>query len=135
MRARVRLLGDMTFVGDADGPGIVVDGRGRLGPSPMQLVLMGVAGCTAVDVAEILERNGQVLERLEVVAEAERAPEPPRVFTRVKIRYVVHGDVDERILRDAIKLSQARYCSASIMIRRSGAEVTTEYEIVRGRGD
>ncbi|MDK2463502.1 MAG: OsmC family protein, partial [Candidatus Korarchaeota archaeon] len=114
-------------------PGIVVDGKGRLGPSPMQLVLMGVAGCTAVDVAEILGRNGQVFERLEVVAEAERAPEPPRVFTRVKIRYVVHGDVDENILRDAIKLSQARYCSASIMVKRSGAEVTTEYEIVRGR--
>ncbi len=129
----MRLLGEMTFVGDADGPGIVVDGKGRLGPSPMQLVLMGVAGCTAVDVAEILGRNGQVFERLEVVAEAERAPEPPRVFTRVKIRYVVHGDVDENILRDAIKLSQARYCSASIMVKRSGAEVTTEYEIVRGR--
>ena len=69
------------------------------------------------------------------MAEAERAPDPPRVFTKVRIRYVVHGDVDERILRDAIKLSQARYCSASVMIRRSGAEVKTEYEVVRGRGD
>ena len=135
MRARVRLLSEMTFVGDADGPGIVVDGEGRLGPSPMQLVLMGVAGCTAVDVAEILRRNGQSFERLEVVAEAERAPDPPRVFTRVKIRYVVHGDVDERVLRDAIKLSQVRYCSAGVMVRRSGAEVTTEFEVVRGRGD
>jgi len=133
MKARVRLLEGLTFVGDARGRAVVIDGGDGLGPSPMELVLMGTAACTAFDVAEILRKNGQQFSKLEVTAEAERAPEPPRVFTNVHMRYVVYGDVDESILRAAIRLSMQRYCSASIMIKRSGAEVSTSYKIVRNR--
>ncbi len=136
MQARVKLLERLTFVGVARGRGIVIDapsehGGEGIGPSPMELVLIGTAACTAFDVVEILRKSGQRVERFEVRATAERAPKPPRVFTKVHLEYVVEGEVDEKVLEDAIRLSMQRYCSASIMIKRSGAEVTTSYHIIR----
>jgi putative redox protein len=139
MKARISWVRERMFVGEsgsghaqvlgrADGP----DGR-SLCPSPMELVLMGMGGCTAFDVVEILEKSRQPVEGCVAALEAERAPEPPRVFTRVHVHFTVTGrGLDPAKVERAIKLSQEKYCSASIMIAKT-ATITHNYEIVDSR--
>jgi putative redox protein len=134
MEAQVTWLEDRRFVGQASsGHGIVVDASAeKLGCSPMELVLLGMAGCTAYDV--IVQRKRLSVDSLEVLARAERAPEPPRVFTRIEIEYVVRGQgLKAKALEDAIRLSKEKYCSASIMLGKS-AEITTTYRIEESEG-
>lgn len=102
----------------------------RTGPSPMELALLATGGCTAVDVVGILRRMREDVTGLEVRLEAERAEEPPRVFTRVRMTYVVRGSGlrRDRVER-AVRLSQERYCSVSIMLRRAGVAITTAVEV------
>jgi putative redox protein len=136
MEAQVTWLEDRRFVGQASsGHGIVVDASAeKLGCSPMELVLLGMAGCTAYDVIDILQRKRLSVDSLEVLARAERAPEPPRVFTRIEIEYVVRGQgLKAKALEDAIRLSKEKYCSASIMLGKS-AEITTTYRIEESEG-
>jgi putative redox protein len=88
-----------------------------------------MAGCTAYDVIGILEKKRQSVSSLEVHARAERAPEPPQVFTRIEIEYVVRGHgIKAKALEDAIRLSKETYCSASIMLAKT-ADITTTYRI------
>ncbi|RLE66230.1 MAG: hypothetical protein DRJ38_02150 [Thermoprotei archaeon] len=137
MKVRVKLVEGMTFLAETlSGHGIIIDtkpeyGGKDLGPSPMELVLAGIAACTAFDIAMILRKMRQNFESLEVKASAERREEPPRVFTMVRIEYIVKGDVDEEKLKRVIKLSQEKYCSASIMVKKGGAVVETSYKIIR----
>jgi putative redox protein len=131
MEAQVTWVTGRRFVGKASsGHGIVVDGGSeKLGCSPMELVLIGMAGCTAYDVVGILQKKRQSVTSLEVQARAERAPEPPQVFTRIEIEYVVRGqELSAKALEDAIRLSKDKYCSASIMLGKT-AEITTSYRI------
>jgi putative redox protein len=100
-------------------------------PSPMEYVLLGTGGCTATDVVMILEKGRHDVRGCAVTLDADRAPEEPKVFTRIRFHFKVTGkglrhDAVER----AIKLSAEKYCSASIMLEKSGAEITHDFEIV-----
>ena len=131
VEARVAWLEDRRFVGQASsGHGIVVDGSAqKLGPSPMELLLIGMIGCTAYDVVDILEKKRQVVTGLEVIAHAERADQPPRVYTEIGVEYVVRGrGIKTKAVEDAIQLSQQKYCSASVMLGKT-AQITTSYRI------
>jgi len=130
--AKVTWVEDRRFMGSASsGHAIVVDASTqKQGSSPMELVLIGLAGCTAYDVMNILEKKRQVVTGLEVTARAERADEPPRVYTRIDVEYIVRGrGVKQKAVEDAIRLSKQKYCSASVMLEKT-AEITTSYRIV-----
>jgi putative redox protein len=131
MEAKVTWVEDRRFVGQASsGHAVVLDGSAeKLGPSPMELMLIGMAGCTAYDVAAILGKKRQEVTGLEVSARAERAEEPPRVYTRIEIEYRVRGRaIRPKAVEDAIRLSKEKYCSASIMLGKT-AEISTSYRI------
>lgn len=131
MEAKVTWLEDSRFVGSASsGHGIVVDaGAEKLGSSPMELVLVGMAGCTAYDVLSILSKKRQAVSGLEVRARAERAEKPPRVFTTIEVEYVVRGrGINPKAMADAVRLSEEKYCSASIMLGKT-ARISTSYRI------
>ncbi len=139
MKARVRWVEGAQFVGESgsghalvtDGP---ADGGGRnLGFRPMELLLLGTGGCTAYDVVEILRKSRQPVLDCIVELEAERAAEPPRVFTRIHIHFIVIGKgLSEAAVKRAVELSAEKYCSASILMRRAGVEMSHDYEIREG---
>ena len=135
MKARVKWVEGMTFTGElGSGHAIVLDGApesgGRnLGIRPMELLLIGLAGCTAFDVVLILRRGRVPVSDCVVEAEAERASEDPKVFTRIHLAYRLSGSglSPEKVER-AIKLSKEKYCSASIMLGQV-AELTHSFII------
>lgn len=109
---------------------ILDDAAGNTGPKPIELVAIGLAGCTAFDVIGILRKKRQTVTGYEVRVEAQQKLESPQVFTHVRIHHVVTGvDVSERALQDAIHLSEEKYCSVGAMVKLS-AEIETTYEIV-----
>jgi putative redox protein len=131
MEAKVTWVQDRRFVGQgSSGHAIVVDGSAeKVGPSPMELVLIGLVGCTAYDVIGILQKKRQAVASLQVSARAERADDPPRVYTAIEVEYVVRGrDIKTKAVEDAIRLSKETYCSASIMLGKT-AHITTRYRI------
>lgn len=137
MKATVKWLDHMSFVGEAgSGHSIVMDGPpddgGRnLGVRPMEMVLLGMGGCTAFDVVFILNKARQQLTDCHVELEAERATEVPRVFTKIHAHYVIRGkDLDEKKVARAVKMTAERYCSVSIMLSAS-VEITHDYEIIQ----
>jgi len=106
------------------------DAAGNTGPKPIELIAIGLAGCTAFDVIGILRKKRQEVTGYEVRVEADQRPEPPNMFTKVRVRHIVTGhDVSERAVQDAIHLSESKYCSVSAMLQLS-AEIETTYEIV-----
>jgi putative redox protein len=112
-------VGEVFQGGAPGGPEATVDGVGRAGPSPMQTLLLALAGCSAADVVEILGKMRVPLAGLEVEVEGERAPDPPRRYTAVRLRYRVRGlapEAEER-LRRAVALSQEKYCSVLHTLR------------------
>ncbi len=126
----------MSFVGESgSGHSVVMDGApeagGRnLGIRPMEMLLLGLGGCTAFDVVSILKKSRQDLVDCEVEIEAERAEEVPKVFTRIHIHFIVSGtDLDDGKVKKAVELSADKYCSASRMLEKT-AEITHDYEIV-----
>jgi putative redox protein len=135
MKARVSWVGNRTFVGNTEGGHHVVlgtahDDAPKPGPSPMELVLIGTAGCTAWDVVSILEKGRQAVEGCAVELDAERAEAVPRVFTRIHMHFVVRGrDLDPARVERAIALSAEKYCSASAMLAKTAA-ITHDFEVV-----
>lgn len=136
MKARVSLIDGVAFEGTADsGHRIVMDGPPQFGgrnkgTRPMEMLLIGLGGCSAFDVVHMLRKGRVELTDCEVGIEAERAPEDPKVFTRIHMHFVVSGrNVPEARVRRAVELSAEKYCSASIMFSRI-ASVTHDYEIV-----
>jgi putative redox protein len=100
------------------------------GGTPMDYLLAGVAGCTAIDVIGILQKKRQNVAGLEVHIHGTQAETAPNVYTKAHITYVVRGEnISPAAVEQAIELSETKYCSASIMFQRSGTEVTTEYRI------
>lgn len=138
MRARVKWAGDMTFVAESgSGHAVVMDaspeaGGRDLGFRPMEMLLAGTGGCTAIDVVLILRRMRQEVTDCVVELEAERAAADPKVFTAIRMRYVVTGrGLDPAKVRRAVDLSAETYCSATAMMARTAA-VTHEVEVREG---
>ena len=106
------------------------DRQRNTAPGPMEMVLAALGSCTATDVAMILEKKRQKLTSLEVSISGERAPSPPTVWTKIEMVYRLEGDLDEKAVKDAIELSQTRYCSVAAMLSQV-ASITYRFEIVR----
>lgn len=118
------------FVGEASsGHAMVVDGDKKSGASPMELVLIGLCGCTGYDVASILRKKREPFTSLEVRARAERAAEPPTVYTEIHLIYRVGGKVSHKAVEDAVQLSEDKYCSVAAMLRKT-AKISFEIEYV-----
>ena len=100
------------------------------GPSAMELVLIGAGGCSAYDVVSILEKSRQAVDSVAVELDADRADDPPKVFTRIHMHFVVRGRgiSDDRVAK-AIELSVTKYCSATQMLAQTAA-VTTGFEVI-----
>lgn len=136
MKARIKWVEEMTFVGESgSGHSVVMDGAlgsgGRdLGVRPMEMLLLGLGGCTAFDVVMILKKARQPVTDCVVEIEAARAETEPKVFTQIHVHFVItgHGLADKQVAR-AVKLSADKYCSASIMLGKT-AVITHDYEIV-----
>lgn len=106
-------------------------GGENAGPRPMELVLMGTGGCASYDVVHILKKSREPVEGCVAKITAERAAEPPRVFTKIAMHFVVSGKgLSEKKVGRAVSLSAEKYCSASIMLGRGGVEMTHSFEIV-----
>jgi putative redox protein len=141
MEAKAIWVAGRQFVGESgSGHALVMDaslkGDGRnTGPSPIEMLLLGMVGCTGIDVVSILEKGRQDLTGLEVAVRADREPEPPMVFTRIEVEYTVRGrGFSEKAVQRAIELSEGKYCSASIMLGKT-AEISTRYTIVEEGGE
>ena len=110
-----------------DGPTEI--GGDNLGVRPMEMLLLGVAGCTMIDVVTTLKKMRQDLSHCETKINAERANEHPKVFTDIHIHFVVKGkDLDSKKVDKAIKLSAEKYCPASIMLGKT-AKITHDFEV------
>jgi len=136
MKCRVKWLDHMTFVGESgSGHAVVMDGApehgGRdLGIRPMEMLLLGLGGCTAFDVVMILNKSRQGIVDCEVSIDSDRADEVPKVFTRIHIHFIVSGNnLDAAKVEKAVNLSADKYCSASEMLART-AKITHDFEIV-----
>jgi putative redox protein len=130
--ARVRWVGAEQFLGLApSGHAIPLDcdRQSNSAPGPMELLLVALGTCTAVDVVSILKKKRQKLDSLDIEVCGERAKEPPTVWTKLELVYKLRGQLDDKAVRDAIKLSQEKYCSVAAMLRKA-APVTFRYEIL-----
>jgi len=136
MKATVKWLDNMSFVGESgSGHSVVMDGPpddgGRnMGVRPMEMVLLGMGGCTAFDVVHILKRARQNIVDCHVEMEAERATDIPKVFTKIHAHYVIKGKgLDAKKVERAITMTAEKYCSVSIMLANS-VEITHDFEII-----
>ena len=136
MKATVKWLDNMSFVGESgSGHSVVMDGPpddgGRnMGIRPMEMVLLGMGGCTAFDVMHILKKSRQKVFDCVAELEAERAEVDPKVFTKIHVHFIVTGkDLSDKHVKRAVELSAEKYCSASIMLSHS-VEITHDYEII-----
>jgi len=136
MKARVKWVEGMTFIGESEsGHAVVMDaapdvGGRNLGPRPMEMLLLGTGGCSSIDVMLILQKMRQQVSDCHVEIEAERAASEPKVFTKIHLHFVVKGrDIKAEAVEKAVKLSAEKYCSASIMLGATAA-MTHDFEIV-----
>jgi len=137
MHARIQWVDKVHFRAVADsGCEVPMDGpadaggEGR-GARPMELVLMGLGGCTSYDVVTILQKSRQQVTGCETELAAERAGTEPKVFTRIHVHFRVTGrNLDPAKVARAVALSAEKYCSASIMLARGGVEITHDFEIM-----
>lgn len=135
MKTRVTWLEDMTYVAQSpSGHAVVMDGPPELGghnlgPRPMEMLLMGMGGCTAIDVVDILRKSRQDLRGCEVQLKAQRADNDPKVFTTIQVHFILTGkNLSAKHIERAIQLSAEKYCSASIMLGKT-AQITHTFEI------
>lgn len=133
----IHWLNKLTFVAkDEAGHATVMDAwhkpgdpTPRCAPSPMELVAMGLGGCTSTDVLIILKKARQKVTGCEVVVEAWRSEDIPKVYTKIHVHFIVTGhNVEEKHVERAVRLSAEKYCSVSRMLEQS-AEITHSYEV------
>ena len=136
MKARIKWVEGVTMLGESgSGHAVVMDGPpefgGRnLGLRPMEMLLIGMGGCTEFDVLHILRRGRHEVSFCEVELEAERAEEDPKVFTRIHAHFRIAGQgLTDKAVARAVKMSAEKYCSASIMLGAT-AEITHDFELV-----
>ena len=132
-KASVRFAGDGYFIGTTPtGSPQLMDSKGdrHAAATPLEMLLVSVAGCTAFDVQSILEKKRQDVTGYDVEITGTRAETHPRKFTAFHINHIVHGrNISEKAVADAIKLSDETYCSVAATVKPT-AEVTTSYEII-----
>jgi putative redox protein len=135
MKARVKWVEEAIMMGEAgSGHAVIMDGPpdhgGRnLGLRPMEMLLLGMGGCTEFDVLSILKKARQQVTGCVVELQAERSQREPKVFTRIHVHFIVSGrELSEKHVARAISLSAEKYCSASIMLGKT-AHITHDYEI------
>ena len=136
MKARIKWIEDVKFAGETGSGHVVVmdgppqHGGSNLGPRPMEMLLLGMGGCTQFDVLLILRKARQQVTDCVVELTAERAETNPKVFTRIHAHFIVTGrELSEQQVERAVRLSAEKYCSASIMLGAM-AEITHDFEIV-----
>lgn len=136
MKSTVKWTGQASFEAvSGSGHKIVLDGPPdaggqNLGPRPMEMLLLGLGGCTTFDVVYILQRGRHDVTHCEVEIDAERADEPPKVFTKIHLHYKVAGKgLTEAAVARAITLSAEKYCSASIMLGKT-ADISHDFELL-----
>lgn len=135
-KARVKWAGGMTFLGESpSGNSVVMDagiesGGNDMGVRPMEMLLLGMGGCSSIDVLLILKKARQDVTDCWVELEGERADDHPRYFNKIHAKFFIKGnDIDPKHVERAIQLSRDKYCSASVQLGAL-AEITTEFEIV-----
>ncbi|ASJ25269.1 OsmC family protein [Laribacter hongkongensis] len=131
MKARLKQIEGSRFLGESEsGHGVVIDPEKRFGASPMELVLMGAAGCSSYDVVSILKKGRQDVRDVTVEMDADRADTEPKVFTRIHFRFIVTGrQLKPELVERAISLSSEKYCSASIMLGKT-AVITHDFSLI-----
>jgi putative redox protein len=112
----------------SSGHPLVIDGDSKVASSPMELVLEALCACTAVDVVSILQKKREPFTAVEVSASAEKAADPPRVFTAIELLYRVAGKVSRKAVEDAVRLSEEKYCSVAAMLNKT-AKITYRIEL------
>lgn len=139
MKATINWTGDASFKATSgSGHTVQLDGPpdhgGRdLGPRPMEMVLMGLGGCSSFDVMSILQKSRQQVTGCRAELEAQRADAVPAVFTAIHLHFVVTGhQLKENLVKRAVSLSAEKYCSASIMLEQAGVAITHSFEIHEG---
>ena len=135
MKVRVKWIEDVAFMGESEtGHAVVMDGApengGRnIGMRPMEMLLLGMGGCTSFDVVTILKKSRQPVVDCVADMTAERSDEIPKVFTKIHVHFVITGDdLNEKQVARAVELSAEKYCSASIMLSKS-VDITHDFEI------
>jgi putative redox protein len=105
------------------------DRASNTAPGPMEFLLLALGACTATDIVIILEKKRQKLQSLEVICSGERAEEPPQVWTKLNLLYRLRGNLEESGVKQAIQLSEEKYCSVSATLKKT-ATLTWQYEIL-----
>jgi|TARA_Y100000310_G_scaffold345576_1_gene466797 putative redox protein len=136
MNATIKWVDNAMFLGvSGSGHSVVLDGPpeegGRnQGIRPMEMLLLGMGGCTSFDVVSILKKGRQNVDDCTVDVSAERSGDVPKVFTKIHVHFTVKGKELKRTqVERAIDLSVQKYCSASIMLERGGVEISHDYEL------
>lgn len=136
MKTKITWGGDAKFTAESEtGHTVVMDGPPdhggkNQGARPMEMMLIGMGGCSSFDVVHILKKSRQDVTDCVAEIEAERADAVPSVFTKIHLHFVVTGNnLKESMVSNAVKLSAEKYCSASIMLSKGGVDVTHSHEI------
>lgn len=137
MKATIKWIDGAMFLGESgSGHSVVMDGPpengGRnMGVRPMEMLLLGLGGCSSFDVMSILQKSRQDVRDCRAELEAERADAVPAVFTKIHIKFIVTGKgLKEAQVQRAVSLSAEKYCSASIMLEKSGVAISHSYQIL-----
>ena len=130
LKAQLKWTEGRQFIARAgNGPAVVLDsGEGGSGPSPMEMVLIGIAGCSAIDVIMIMEKKRAQVTDFQINIAGERAEEYPKRYTDIHIEFIIHGkDIKPKAVEQAIQLSETKYCGAMASLN---AHFETSYRIV-----
>jgi putative redox protein len=137
MKATVKWIDGVMFVGESgSGHAVVMDGPldlgGRnMGIRPMEMLLIGVGGCSSFDVVQILQKGRNDLVGCVAELTAERVDAVPAIFSKIHLHFVISGrDLKPAVVERAVKLSAEKYCSASIMLGNAGVEITHDFEVI-----
>jgi putative redox protein len=137
MNVRIKWMDNMTFVGETGSGHVVVmsgppeHGGRNIAARPMEMVLLGLGGCTAFDVVSILQKARQAVTGCQVDIDAERAAEIPAVFTRIHVHYAVSGrELSDKQVQRAVELSAEKYCSVTVMLAKT-AEISHDYKVIQ----
>ena len=140
MHAKIQWTDKVSFEATADsGHSVIIDGPPddggeNKGLRPMELVLIGLGGCTSVDIIRILEKSRQGITDCVTEITAQRAEEIPTVFEAIHLHFIITGtNIDEKKVERAVDLTARRYCSASIMLERGGVAITHDWEIIEAQ--